>query len=751
MESKYVIYTANCSGNQKNCTYPNRIEVGCKEDLLKVVAFDHVCGEFKNNYRGVSNFISSNVVVMDNDNDHSENPADWITAEEMAEKLTGLTFAIVPSRHNMVEKYGKAARPKYHIYFMAGTYTDAEIYSNLKKAIQRKFPFLDENATDAARFIYGNTVTDCIWQDGTNTLENFIGTVQKPSALSSNTIPAGRRNSTLSRFAGRVVKRYGVTEKAHQIFLEEAKKCDPPMQEEELSLIWSSAIKFAKKIQNQEDYVAPDAYNDDFSKVSLKPADYSDIGQAKVVTREYGDELVYSEATDYLRFNGEYWLESKQQAIGAMEEFLDLQLVDALDEVGRAMEALVSSGVSEEEVSAGGKRFEKTLECDQAELYHKYIAAKLYLAFVMKRRDMKYVISALQAAKPMLGIEVSDLDKDESLLNVPGCTYSLVDGSAKEPDPNDYITKQTTVAPGEDGKQLWLDALDTFFCKDMAMIDYVQQIVGMASVGKVYIEALIIAYGEGRNGKSTFWNTIARVLGTYAGNMSADTLTIGCKRNVKPEMAELKGKRLIIAAELEEGMRLNTSVIKQLCSTDDIYAEKKYKDPFKFTPSHTLVLYTNHLPRVGANDEGTWRRLIVIPFNAKIEGNSDMKNYADHLCTNAGPYIMQWIIDGAKKAIAKEYKFTLPGCVSDAIKAYRYDNDWLGHFTEECCDEGDGHMAKSGELYQCYRSYCMRTGEYTRGTADFYSGLEKAGYLRKKTKAGNMICGISLKDEDFLN
>ena len=125
------------------------------------------------------------------------------------------------------------------------------------------------------------------------------------------------------------------------------------------------------------------------------------------------------------------------------------------------------------------------------------------------------------------------------------------------------------------------------------------------------MEAIIIAYGAGRNGKSTFWNSISRVLGTYSGAISADTLTVGCRRNVKPEMAELKGKRLIIAAELEEGMRLNTSMIKQLCSTDEITAEKKYKDPFKFEPSHTIVLYTNHLPRVGANDEGTWRRLIV--------------------------------------------------------------------------------------------------------------------------------------------
>lgn len=751
MENKYIIYTAGCSGNQKNCVYPTRHEIDSKEGLLQAVAFDHVCGEFKNNYRGVSNFITSNVVVMDNDNDHTENPDEWITAKDMAEKLAGLTFAIVPSRNNMISKDGRAARPKYHIYILCDSYTDAEKYSALKKAVQRKFPFLDENATDAARFIYGNKVEDCIWETGTNTLENFIGRVADSRVPVSNIIPAGRRNSTLSRFAGRVLKRYGITEKAHQIFLDEAKKCDPPMEQEELSLIWGSAVKFAERVQNQDGYVAPDDYNDDFNRVSLKPSDYSDIGQAKVLTREYGNELVYSEATDYLRFNGEYWVESKQQAIGAMEEFLDLQLEDALDEVARAMEALVSTGVEEDEASSGGKRFEKTLEGEQLELYQKYLAARAYLGFVMKRRDMKYVTSALQAAKPMLGIEVSDLDKDETLLNVPGFTYSLADGTFRDPDPNDYITKQTTCAPSDEGKQLWLDALDTFFCKDQALIDYVQQIVGMASVGKVYMEALIIAYGEGRNGKSTFWNTISKVLGTYAGNMSADTLTIGCKRNVKPEMAELKGKRLIIAAELEEGMRLNTSVIKQLCSTDDIYAEKKYKDPFKFTPSHTLVLYTNHLPRVGANDAGTWRRLIVIPFNAKIEGTGDIKNYSDYLYANAGPYIMQWIIDGAKKAIAKGFKFTLPACVASAIEAYRADNDWLGHFIEECCEVGDGYLAKSGELYQSYRSYCMRTGEYTRGTADFYSGLEKSGFVRKKTKAGNMICGLSLKNEDFLD
>ena len=91
-------------------------------------------------------------------------------------------------------------------------------------------------------------------------------------------------------------------------------------------------------------------------------------------------------------------------------------------------------------------------------------------------------------------------------------------------------------------------------------------------MGKVFLEAMIIAYGDGRNGKSTFWNVIFKVLGSYSGNMSADALTMNCKRNVKPELAELKGKRLIIAAELQEGMRLNTSVVKQVSSIDPIFA-----------------------------------------------------------------------------------------------------------------------------------------------------------------------------------
>lgn len=219
---------------------------------------------------------------------------------------------------------------------------------------------------------------------------------------------------------------------------------------------------------------------------------------------------------------------------------------------------------------------------------------------------------------------------------------------------------------------------------------------------------------------------------------------------MKPEMAELKGKRLIIASEMEEGMRLNTATVKQLCSTDAIQAEKKYKDPFSFVPSHTLVLYTNHLPKVGANDDGIWRRLVVIPFNAKITGASDIKNYADYLYDNAGGYIMSWIIEGARKAIAADFKTKQPKVVEDAIESYREDNDWLGQFIEECCDVDKTFTAKSGELYQAYRAHCTLNGEYIRSTSDFYSSMEKAGFNKRKTNKGILVLGIGLKDgQDF--
>lgn len=758
-----TMFTANCVGQAGNCSYPNRASVSTAEQLQSAARSDHVCAEYKGNYRSIGNFIRSDVIVMDIDNDHSENPDDWITPEKLDEMFPDFSYALVPSRNHMKEKDGKTARPKYHVYFQIGEVTDAKVYAGLKRALYKKYPFFDGNALDAARFLYGSDSGEVIWHEGWMTIDEEISpdysdedsdASDGQTSSGSGPILQGSRNNTMSRFASRILKRYGNTEKAHVAFMEHAQKCDPPLPDSELNTIWNSAVKFfEKKISSSDGYVPPDQYNSDFSDASLKPEDYSDIGEAKVLVQEYGSELRFSAATDYLRYDGDRWVEDVQLAIGAIEEFLDLQLVDAQQDKEVAEKALIDAGIPEPVVKGGSKAVAKEISDDQMPLLYALISAETYLKFVLKRRDYKYIISTGNASKPMIGIDVNDLDKNEFLINTPYATYDLRQGlSGEQPhDPRDLITKMTTCAPGSDEGKLWLDALELFFCGDKELIEYVQLVVGLAAIGKVYQEHMIIAYGGGANGKSTFWNTIFRVLGDYAGKLSAEALTMNCKRNIKPEMAELKGRRLIISSEMEEGMRLNTATVKQLCSTDEIQAEKKYKAPFHFVPSHTLVLYTNHLPKVGANDDGIWRRLIVIPFNAKITGDSDIKNYADYLYDHAGSFIMSWIIEGAKKAYDMDFKVPLPKVVEDAIEAYREDNDWLGHFLADCCDIDKATSEKSGELYQAYRAYCLQNGEFTRSTTDFYSSIEKAGFPKKKVKTGSFVYGLKLKEgQDFL-
>ena len=739
-----TIYDAATVGSRSNCVYPNPVTVTDADTMRQAAAFDHVCAAYKQNYRSVDNFLKADCLPMDCDNDHSDDPDDWLTPFDVAMDFPGVGMVFVYSKSHMKQKGKRGPRPRFHVYFICTETTNSEIYSSWKDRLIADYPYFDDGAKDSARFLFGvkNAVVEVY--DGEITIDEFLADSFAEWDAAQGQIPEGSRNKTMSHYAGRIIKRLGNTEEAHKQFLKEAEKCSPPLDDAELAGIWASAVKFGAKVAAQEGYIPPEQYNQDFL---LMPEDFSDVGQAIVLSREYMDRLRFSPATDYIVFNGSFWEESQPNAQGIAQELTARQLEEAETEIQRCMKEMSENGAWAMLAAMGAKKAMAAFSEAQRRSFEKYERAETYRKYAIKRRDTKYISAALKEARPMIQIEQRVLDADEFLLNLPSGTCDLRTGAVREHNAQDYITKQTAVDPSGDGMDVWEDALQTFFQGDADLIRYVQEIVGLAAIGKVYIEALVIAYGEGRNGKSTFWNTIARVLGTYSGNMSADTLTVGCKRNVKPELAEAKGKRMIIAAELEEGMRLNTSNVKQLCSTDEIYAEKKYKAPFSYVPTHTLVLYTNHLPRVGAIDQGTWRRLIVIPFNAKIEGKADIKNYADFLFKMAGGAVLQWIIEGAKRVIGNDYKIVQPKVVRDAIQKYKENNDWLSHFLDDCCEIDPSYEAKSGEVYNTYRSYCNQMGEYVRSTTDFYTAIEAADFTRHKTKKGMLIHGFRLKSE----
>lgn len=754
----FTIYSADVISNPSNCSYPHRQVILDEAGLKAAISRDYVCAEYKNNYRNSDNFIGSDCLPVDCDNDHSENPNDWVTPDDVMQAFPGVTFAVHYSRFNNREKNGKPARPKFHVLFPIDHITDAALYSDMKKIVNSIFPYFDTKALDAARFFYGTVSADIALYPGRMNLTEFLDEDVFDEDLPSGQlwiIPEGQRNATMSRFAGRILKRYGDTEKAYEAFTEEAEKCVPPLANSELATIWNSAQRFYAKVKQQDGYVAPEVYND---PSCYRPTDYSDVGQAEVLAKYFSNELRYSPATHFIRYSDHYWQESEPGAQAVAHELTRRQMREANNDYMEAFGKMKSTGTLALIEGMSKAKAEQLMNEEQQKVYQEYLAAKAYQAFAIKRRDSKNITSTLKESRPMLEISIKDLDSDCFALCTPEATYDLRKGmdGAHEHSPEDFITKITSVSPSHKGEEIWQDCLNLIFQSNQELIDYVQMVCGLASIGKVYLEALIIAYGDGRNGKSTFWNVISHVLGLYSGNISADTLTVGCRRNIKPEMAEVKGKRLLIAAEMQEGARLNDSTVKQLCSTDDIFAEKKYKDPFSFKPCHTLVLYTNHLPRVSATDDGIWRRLIVIPFNAKITGKSDIKNYGEYLYDNAGGSILAWAIEGARKVIEMNYSIPAPACVQDAINEYRSQNDWFSHFLEDKCEVGVALKESSSSLYQAYRMYCMDTNEYVRSTADFYFALEKAGFERIKIHNKRFFKGLRIRtdttaDEDFLN
>lgn len=151
----FTLYSADFINAPSNCSYPHKFEVTDSANFADAVSRDYVCAEYMNNYRNGDNFLGSDCLPVDCDNDHSENPADWVTPADVQAAFPGITFAVHYSRFHMREKNGKPARPKFHVLFPIEYMTDAAAYSEMKKLVNTIFPYFDTKALDAARFFFG--------------------------------------------------------------------------------------------------------------------------------------------------------------------------------------------------------------------------------------------------------------------------------------------------------------------------------------------------------------------------------------------------------------------------------------------------------------------------------------------------------------------------------------------------------------------------------------------------------------------
>lgn len=455
---KLTVYSADCVGSLSNCVYPNKHIITDETTMKAAVSHDHVTAEYKDNYRGNSNFIVADNVPLDCDNDHSDNPDEWITPFEVAMAFPDVAFVAVYSRNHMKVKDGRSARPRFHVYFIIPEITDSKEYTLLKKRIAAYFPYFDSNALDSARLLFGSADPQVEIYEGSSNIIDFID--DREFEIWDNQqsqVPQGKRNNTMSHYAGRIIKRYGDTDEASQLYLQKAEKCNPPLDDAELKTIWNSALKFGAKVSSQEGYIPPEQYNADYT---LKPEDYSDVGQAVVLAREYSDTLRYSPSTGYLVYNGSFWEESDPLSQAVAQELTTRQLAEAETEIKKRLKEMEQNGAFEILAQMGAKKAVSAFNEAQAHSFELYEDAINYKKYAIKRRDSKYISSALKEVRPMVGITQNLLDEDEFLLNTPSGTYDLRKGAGdiKEHDAFDYITKQTAVDANDVGADLWEEA-----------------------------------------------------------------------------------------------------------------------------------------------------------------------------------------------------------------------------------------------------------------------------------------------------
>src|SRR5207249_4225628 len=74
----------------------------------------------------------------------------------------------------------------------------------------------------------------------------------------------------------------------------------------------------------------------------------------------------------------------------------------------------------------------------------------------------------------------------------------------------------------------------------------------------------------------------------------------------------------VCTSELDDGARLNESLIKRLTGGNKITARFLHAEHFEFEPEFKIWMETNYRPVVRGTDKGIWARLKLIPFAVNI-------------------------------------------------------------------------------------------------------------------------------------
>lgn len=375
-----------------------------------------------------------------------------------------------------------------------------------------------------------------------------------------------------------------------------------------------------------------------------------------------------------------------------------------------------------------------------------YNAYKKHLSRSRSHRGKEGFIAE---ARHLEGVPVlpSEMDRAGNAFNVRNCLISLKTGKTAEHDKKYMISKLAPVTYDENAKcPRWDRFIEEITCGDKSLQLYLQRMIGYCMTAYTKEQCMFFLYGNGSNGKSVFVDTIAYMLGEYAASCQPETVMIRDRNNTaRGDLARLKGARMVVTSEPNDGCRLDEGIVKQMTggTENKLTARFLYGREFEFSPEFKIVMSTNYKPVIKGTDNGIWRRVRLIPFTAEFTKENRDPQLTEKLRREL-PGILNWAIVGA----VGWCKEGLPPCaiIDEAGQEYRSEMDRVQQFLDDCTTRSESSSTQASTLYKCYKAWCSEQGDrFPVGSTKFFMELKRR-FKSRKTEAYNEYIGIKIND-----
>jgi len=341
-----------------------------------------------------------------------------------------------------------------------------------------------------------------------------------------------------------------------------------------------------------------------------------------------------------------------------------------------------------------------------------------------------------------------ELDSDPWALNVRNGTLDLRTGELRPHRREDRLTKLAPTAYDAAATcPTWERFLERIMDGNPSLISFLQRAVGYSLTGLTIERVLLLLYGRGRNGKSTFLEIIGSLLGDYGARTPVATLLLKRDGGIPNDVARLKGARFVWTSETEQGRRLAEALVKELTGGDTMSARFMRGEWFDFKPEFQLWLATNHRPEIRGSDPAIWDRIRLVPFSVRIPDDEQDKRLGEKLRAEL-PGILVWAVRGCLDW--QRNGLGTPQEVRDATDGYRKDMDVLGQFLGERCIRNQLAQVTAKALYGEYKRWAEEGGEpaITQTAFGIRLGERNLEGVSKKTKRdGVWWLGIGLRGE----